>query len=95
MYFKQPILYLHTLKLLKKQNRNFRRSTMTSQKFKKEKPKNNPRDPPHSARNDVKGYRYASSLSMTLLLAKANANPSFPELSATKSISFDLTYLVN
>ena len=58
-----------------------------SQIVKNEIPKNNPNEPPNSAKNDVKGYKNVSSLTAMLLLENPKMKPFSPEGSSTYSIS--------
>ena len=66
---------------------NFKIVRRRSQSVSMEKPRNSPRDPPASARNDMKGYRYVSSFTVKLLLENPDMKPRAPVLSALYSIS--------
>ena len=59
-----------------------------SQIVKNEIPKNNPNEPPNSAKNDVKGYKNVSSLTVMLLLENPKMKPFSPEGSSINSISW-------
>ena len=66
-----------------------------SHKVRNENPTNNPNVPPNSATNELNGYRYASSLTVTVLVLNPNMYPGNPDGSGTGSISLLLKYCIN